>query len=225
MVNRGDSFRRRRSRSNSLAPTSGIQYDSTSGDVISKSRPIPNNPSGPQSDNLAAASDQRPHHHHHHQDVRTYRVAIMGAHGVGKSALVGQFMSSECINAYDRVRNGKLLLLYTYQREIRTNNWNNIITRRRIFKSTGLSYISLVDDRCLVPALNDPTTHIALYTLLFALTNKWRVPTKRGRAELVDLRDQITFFFRPVLRRVRLWTRGKFKEIQVKVWSLQDRVQ
>jgi len=31
---------------------------------------------------------------------------MIGAHGVGKSALVGQFMTSECINAYyDRVRN------------------------------------------------------------------------------------------------------------------------
>lgn len=111
MVNRGDSFRRRRSRSNSLAPTSGVQYDSTSGDVISKSRPVPNNGTS-TGDNLAAAaaSDQRQQHQHqhHHHDVRTYRVAIIAAHGVGKSALVGQFMSSDCINAYDRVRNGKL---------------------------------------------------------------------------------------------------------------------
>lgn len=62
-------------------------------------------------DNLqATGTDQRSHQqHHHHSDVRTYRVAIIGAHGVGKSAMVGQFMSSDCINAYDRIRNGKPL--------------------------------------------------------------------------------------------------------------------
>lgn len=106
VVNRGDSFRRRRSRSNSLAPTASQQYDSSSD--VAKNRAAPNNGTSGTSDNLASAgagTDQRPHHHH--SDVRTYRVAIIGAHGVGKSALVGQFMSSECINAYDRVRNGK----------------------------------------------------------------------------------------------------------------------
>lgn len=131
VVNRGDSFRRRRSRSNSLAPT--VQYESSSGDVI-KNRPAANNGTGATSigdNNLASTSaslaavatstactDQRPHHHHHHHsDVRTYRVAIIGAHGVGKSALVGQFMSSECINAYDRVRNGKRLPQFAYENQ------------------------------------------------------------------------------------------------------------
>ena len=40
------------------------------------------------------------------------KVAIIGAHGVGKSALVGQFMTSDCINAYDRVRSGNSLFLF-----------------------------------------------------------------------------------------------------------------
>ena len=114
VVNRGDSFRRRRSRSNSLAPGT-VQHDST-GDVTKNYRTAPGNngSNGGTStgDNLQAIgtdqrSQQQQHHHQHHSDVRTYRVAIIGAHGVGKSALVGQFMSSECINAYDRVRNGK----------------------------------------------------------------------------------------------------------------------
>ncbi|XP_057377784.1 uncharacterized protein LOC130699531 [Daphnia carinata] len=112
VVNRGDSFRRRRSRSNSLAPGT-VQHDST-GDVTKNYRAAPGNgSSGGMStgENVQAigtdqrSSHQQQHHHHHHSDVRTYRVAIIGAHGVGKSALVGQFMSSECINAYDRVRN------------------------------------------------------------------------------------------------------------------------
>ena len=77
----------------------------SSGDLAKNRAAAPNNGTSAASDNLAAGTDQRPHHHH--SDVRTYRVAIIGAHGVGKSALVGQFMSSECINAYDRVKNGK----------------------------------------------------------------------------------------------------------------------
>lgn len=88
VVNRGDSFRRRRSRSNSLAPVLQLEDRSTS--------------AAAEPDPLAAG------HHRHHSDVKTYRVAIIGAHGVGKSALVSQFKSSECINAYDRIKNGKL---------------------------------------------------------------------------------------------------------------------
>ncbi|KAF4520814.1 hypothetical protein B566_EDAN002392 [Ephemera danica] len=37
-------------------------------------------------------------------DRSTYSVALLGAPGVGKTALVSQFMTSECINAYDRQR-------------------------------------------------------------------------------------------------------------------------
>lgn len=46
-----------------------------------------------------------------HSQVTKYRVAIVGTHGVGKSALVGQFMTSECINAYnDRTKNGEFVI-------------------------------------------------------------------------------------------------------------------
>ncbi|XP_075979020.1 rad, Gem/Kir family member 3 [Anticarsia gemmatalis] len=71
IVNRGDSFRRRRSRSGSLAPSSPAQ-------------------SAPES------TERRP--------VACHRVAMVGAPGVGKTALVSQFQTSECINAYDRQR-------------------------------------------------------------------------------------------------------------------------
>ncbi|XP_039755875.1 GTP-binding protein REM 1 [Pararge aegeria] len=69
IVNRGDSFRRRRSRSGSLAPASPAQ-------------------SAPES------QERRP--------VACHRVAMVGAQGVGKTALISQFQTSECINAYDR---------------------------------------------------------------------------------------------------------------------------
>ncbi|XP_054285799.1 GTP-binding protein GEM-like isoform X2 [Macrosteles quadrilineatus] len=75
VVNRGDSFRRRRSRSNSLLPSSP-------------------NPEQPPSSLSPAPSPE----------VITYRLAMLGAPGVGKTALVSQFMTSECINAYDRTR-------------------------------------------------------------------------------------------------------------------------
>ncbi|KAG7211438.1 hypothetical protein KM043_010723 [Ampulex compressa] len=38
------------------------------------------------------------------KDVTSYAVAMLGARGVGKTALISQFMTSECINAYDRQR-------------------------------------------------------------------------------------------------------------------------
>ncbi|XP_059489571.1 GTP-binding protein REM 1 isoform X2 [Neocloeon triangulifer] len=71
IVNRGDSFRRRRSRSNSLLPPSMAQE-------------------AQQAAAEAAAVEKPP----------PFRVALLGASGVGKTALVEQFMTSECINAY-----------------------------------------------------------------------------------------------------------------------------
>ncbi|XP_055591531.1 uncharacterized protein LOC129743519 [Uranotaenia lowii] len=69
VVNRGDSFRRRRSRSSSLAPASPIAPE--------KILPVNNTP------------------------IDSYEVIMIGAAGVGKGALLSQFKSSECINAYD----------------------------------------------------------------------------------------------------------------------------
>jgi hypothetical protein len=88
IVNRGDSFRRRRSRSNSLVPPH-----------ILTSPPAPDGT--PPASPALAVTEPAP-------EVITYRVAMIGAQGVGKSALVSQFMTSECINAYDRQR-GQLL--------------------------------------------------------------------------------------------------------------------
>lgn len=38
---------------------------------------------------------------HHQQPVEFYRVEMLGSAGVGKQALVSQFRTSDCINAYD----------------------------------------------------------------------------------------------------------------------------
>ncbi|CAG9836587.1 unnamed protein product [Diabrotica balteata] len=74
IVNRGDSFRRRRSRSNSLIPPS----------IGGTPSPVLDMPD----QNLS--------------EVLSYVVSLLGAQGVGKTALISQFMTSECINAYDR---------------------------------------------------------------------------------------------------------------------------
>lgn len=73
VINRGDSFRRKRSRSNSLAnsPMSPNQSPSVSN---------PSRSFGP---------------------VDSYRVNMLGGPGVGKTALISQFCTSECINAYE----------------------------------------------------------------------------------------------------------------------------
>lgn len=69
IINRGDSFRRRRSRSSSLIPP------------LSPMRmPDPVQSNGPDD---------------------SYLVSMIGTAGVGKAALLSQFKSSDCINAYD----------------------------------------------------------------------------------------------------------------------------
>lgn len=79
IVNRGDSFRRRRSRSSSLIP-----------------------PSSPMKQPDQVSSHSAP--------SDSYLVAMLGAQGVGKCALLSQFRTSECINAYETGR-GELRLL------------------------------------------------------------------------------------------------------------------
>lgn len=82
VVNRGDSFRRRRSRSNSLAPA----------EKETEIRRLPP------------------------KEVASHNVAMLGTRGVGKTALISQFMTSECINAYDRQKgefyNHEVIILY-----------------------------------------------------------------------------------------------------------------
>lgn len=74
VINRGDSFRRRRSRSNSLAPTSPMHH-------------------GP----IQSQFEENNANHH----IELFRVHMVGAPGVGKKALISQFKTSDCINAYD----------------------------------------------------------------------------------------------------------------------------
>ncbi|CAH0547204.1 unnamed protein product [Brassicogethes aeneus] len=75
IVNRGDSFRRRRSRSNSYCPPH----------IGGTPSPVLDEPGD-----------------HNQSEISNYQVALLGAQGVGKTALISQFMTSEHINAYDR---------------------------------------------------------------------------------------------------------------------------
>lgn len=38
------------------------------------------------------------------KEIVSYTIGMLGGPGVGKTALISQFMTSECINAYDRQR-------------------------------------------------------------------------------------------------------------------------
>ncbi|XP_011291006.1 uncharacterized protein LOC101887219 isoform X1 [Musca domestica] len=81
IINRGDSFRRRRSRSNSLAPVSPIH---------------------PRIGALAGCTDMDMQEGvNSHPPVDVYHVEMLGAAGSGKQSLVSQFRTSDCINAYD----------------------------------------------------------------------------------------------------------------------------
>lgn len=90
LVNRGDSFRRRHNRSNSVFP-SGSGEDNLLNEKqretleqLAFSKEVAAN--SPDSSNV------------------TYNVSVIGATGVGKTSLISQFMTSECINPYDRDR-------------------------------------------------------------------------------------------------------------------------
>ncbi|XP_050429291.1 GTP-binding protein GEM isoform X2 [Adelges cooleyi] len=77
IINRGDSFiRKRRSRSNSLAQDDDSKECTPPVDYIQ------------QNDD----------------NITSYAVALLGTRGVGKTALISQFMTSEYINAYERQR-------------------------------------------------------------------------------------------------------------------------
>ncbi|RVE41520.1 hypothetical protein evm_013829 [Chilo suppressalis] len=80
VVNRGDSLRSRRSRSNTSVASSASSTEA----VTRASAPC----------SLASSRDSS-------AGLSTYRVLVIGAPGVGKSSLVGQFMTSEYLHAYD----------------------------------------------------------------------------------------------------------------------------
>ncbi|XP_043645698.1 uncharacterized protein LOC122614969 isoform X2 [Drosophila teissieri] len=102
IINRGDSFRRRRSRSNSLAPSSPMHtrngvggLGGVAGGGSSLGLGCGYN-GGSSSNGFGNANAQE-----NHQPVEFYRVEMLGSAGVGKQALVSQFRTSDCINAYD----------------------------------------------------------------------------------------------------------------------------
>ncbi|XP_068625001.1 uncharacterized protein [Battus philenor] len=80
VVNRGDSLRSRRSRSNTSVASSASSTEAAT------------RASAPCS--LASSRDSS-------AGLSSYRVLVLGAPGVGKSSLIGQFMTSEYLHAYD----------------------------------------------------------------------------------------------------------------------------
>ncbi|XP_017150387.1 GTP-binding protein RAD isoform X2 [Drosophila miranda] len=104
IINRGDSFRRRRSRSNSLAPSSPMHarngvggLGGNTGGGSSQGLGSGYNGGGSSSNGFGHGQNAQ----ENHQPVEFYRVEMLGSAGVGKQALVSQFRTSDCINAYD----------------------------------------------------------------------------------------------------------------------------
>ncbi|XP_026809835.1 LOW QUALITY PROTEIN: GTP-binding protein GEM [Rhopalosiphum maidis] len=131
IVNRGDSFRKRRSRSNSLAReddpkecTPPIPYDNNS-----------------QQQQVQQQQVHYQHHQQHHQnesgdEIVSYTVSLMGSRGVGKTTLISQFMTSEYINAYEKQRDNYessmqsvCIMLNGEESELRFINDGEILTK------------------------------------------------------------------------------------------------
>ncbi len=104
LVNRGDSFRRRHNRSNSLFPSSsGVLADQDQNETTTH---VIEEPATTMPDTC----------------VITYNVSVIGATGVGKTSLISQFMTSECINPYDRDR-GEFYFWLLSSHFLKTKMW------------------------------------------------------------------------------------------------------
>ncbi|TDG48289.1 hypothetical protein AWZ03_005244 [Drosophila navojoa] len=111
IINRGDSFRRRRSRSNSLAPISPMHARNAMAGMNGaggggSSLGLGTNYNGGGGGGGGGGSSSNGYGNDNagqdnHQPVEFYRVEMLGSAGVGKQALVSQFRTSDCINAYD----------------------------------------------------------------------------------------------------------------------------
>ncbi|XP_060534784.1 GTP-binding protein REM 1 isoform X2 [Cylas formicarius] len=147
IVNRGDSFRRRRSRSNSLCPPS-------------------------MGGNSPVLDD------HVTEEVSNYTVVLLGSQGVGKTALISQFMTSECINAYERQKD---LLIKTQTVSIMLNGEESELTFQNMTTSKEV-------DRS-----NPPDAFVVLYSVVD------KASFLKAEAELNRLQDFDLLRSRPII--------------------------
>lgn len=54
--------------------------------------------------------------------VETFKVLMLGGPGVGKTALLSQFTTSECINAYETGRGNKQFTISHFKFNLKKNN-------------------------------------------------------------------------------------------------------
>ncbi|XP_050301450.1 GTP-binding protein REM 1 isoform X2 [Anthonomus grandis grandis] len=148
IVNRGDSFRRRRSRSNSLCPPS------------------------------MGANTPSPVLDDHVGEVSNYTVALLGAQGVGKTALISQFMTSECINAYERQKD---ILIKTQTVSIMLNGEESELTFQNLPNSKEIDRV------------NPPDAFVVLYSVVD------KASFLKAEAELNKLHDMDLLRNRPAI--------------------------
>ncbi|XP_026461444.1 GTP-binding protein Rit2 isoform X2 [Ctenocephalides felis] len=147
VVNRGDSFRRRRSRSNSLVPPT------LAAEAAVKGVPTP-------------------------REYTSYSVAVLGAPGVGKTALINQFKTSECINAYDG------------QNEVGEDQTVSIMLNG---EESELKFINITRPKEQITAQNSPDAFLVMYSVVD------KSSFSRAEAELTRLMDLALLRTRPAL--------------------------
>ncbi|XP_065211874.1 GTP-binding protein GEM [Planococcus citri] len=138
LVNRGDSFRKRHGRSNSIFPNNEPSLTAKH----KHKQQTSNDPSSVSPEAVAADSSS----------VLTYNVSVMGAAGVGKTSLVSQFMTSEGINPYDRDRDEPSLqtisiMLNGEESELCFHEWRHskIVEKKYAVADAFLILYSVVD--------------------------------------------------------------------------------
>ncbi|XP_046477654.2 ras-like protein 2 [Neodiprion pinetum] len=145
VINRGDSFRRRRSRSNSLVPA--------------------------EQETVQAKAPSS-------TEIVSYTVAILGTQGVGKTALISQFMTSECINAYDR------------QKDIPSEQSVFIMLNG---EESELRFLNITNPKAELDKISQPGAFVVMYSVID------KASFQRAEEYLAYLHDQDLLRGRPAI--------------------------
>ncbi|EFN81950.1 Dynein light chain 1, axonemal [Harpegnathos saltator] len=170
VVNRGDSFRRRRSRSNSLAPAE-------------------------QENEVRRAPPK---------EVVSHNVAMLGSRGVGKTALISQFMTSECINAYDRQRGHVKLTKRAEFHEAQEGYhfsgepWEDVPSEQSVFvmlngEESELRFLNIANPKSELDKMPLPDAFVVMYSVID------KASFQRAEEYLARLHDQDLLRGRPAI--------------------------
>ncbi|XP_044590053.1 GTP-binding protein RAD [Cotesia glomerata] len=112
------------------------------------------------------------------KDVVSYTIGMLGGPGVGKTALISQFMTSECINAYDKQRD-----------ESKEESVFVMLNG----EETELKFTNVLDLKAQLGKENQPEAYIVMYSVID------KVSFQQAEELLSKLHDQNVMRSRPAI--------------------------